>query len=224
MKHNLKSLGDKLWSDYEAHCQRLLREALREVSQRATWDQDEDSLNRQLYKAIIRASHAAVQRDYHVPAVVYEGRNPPAYADEERAKREFKRPDFYWAYIDQYASDPNDAAKQFVVECKRLTRRRAHYSKEYVESGVCRFITKEHGYAMGMPSGAMVAYLQDIHLDDALERVNLIAVREVFSTLVLIRRRGEKSAELEQTVDRPFAVSPFHLIHIWSRMGGRSPT
>ena len=221
MSKQFRSLSDKLWRDFEGLCLRILQKALLDIAREATIAEDEDCLNRQLYKAIIRVSYAYIQQGDHLPPVVYEGSNPPSGSDQKRAKREFKRPDFYWAYIDEYTVSADDSAKQFVVECKRLTRPHAHYTREYVKSGIGRFVARDYGYGKGMASGAMVGYVQDIDLDDAVERVDSIADREVNAPLILRLRRGDSWADLEHELDRPFAVSPFHLKHIWRRVGVR---
>ena len=198
---------------------RTLREALEDLSEKANVDQDEPDLNRDLYRAIIRASHAASQRGDHLPPVAPEGHNPPDPSDEERATREFKIPDFYWAYLDPYVDDPDHAAKQFVVECKRLTRPHARYARKYVTSGIRRFISLDHGYGKGAASGAMVGYLQDITLADAFDRVNAVAASESIPPLTLEWRTGEDRAEFHHEFARPFALSPFRLTHVWERMG-----
>ena len=207
-----------LWSDHERLCTLLLREALTKLANQSPCENEND-LNRYLYRAIICVSQRAVQRGEHLPPVVPEGRNPPAASDSERAEREFKIPDFYWAYIDPLANDPNDAAKQFVVECKRLTEPRAEYTREYVKSGISRFIGLGHGYGKGMESGAMIGYLQKVFVDDALARVSTVAQSNSIPPLVLRERDGETSAEFDHDLVRPFPTSPFHLIHIWGRIG-----
>ena len=212
-----------LWRNHELVCTRLLREALMMLADRSPHE-DENDLNRCLYRAIIRASYEADRRGEIVPVVVPEGRNPPASSDVERAEREFKIPDFYWAYIDPHANDPNDAAKQFVVECKRLTDPRTYYTREYVKSGVKRFIDVSHGYGKGTQSGAMIGYLQMMHIDDALARVIALLYSESISPLIPRSRDGEKRAEFDHYIIHPFQGSPFRLVHIWGRIGyGPSP-
>ncbi len=207
-----------LWRDLERRCLKLLREALSTLVDEPT-DEKETDLNRSLFRAIIRASHEAARRGEHIPMVVPEGRNPPDLSDLERAEREFKIPDFYWGYIDPFAADPNEAAKCFVVECKRLTEPRARYTQEYVKSGIVRFINVSHSYGKGAASGAMVGYLQGIYLDDALDRVNLAAKNNTIPLLALRERDGEAGAELRHELYRSFQVSPFQLTHMWSRIG-----
>ena len=134
-----------LWKNHERICLNLLQEALSTLVDEPT-DEKETDLNRSLFRAIIRASYEAERRGEHIPMVVLEGRNPPDLSDLERAERESKIPDLYWGYIDPLAADPNEAAKYFVVECKRLTEPRAWYTTEYVKSGIVRFVTVGHGY------------------------------------------------------------------------------
>jgi hypothetical protein len=182
----------------------------------------EVDLNRRLYRCIIRASHAASVKDgaESLPVVVPEGKNPPSGSDAERAAREHKIPDFYWAYIDHLAADPDAAAKQFVVECKRLTAPTSDwiYTKEYVMSGIARFISAEHGYGKDSLSGAMVGYLQEISLVDAHAEINKWASGESIPQLSVSRQAGDDSAELDHRLDRSFPESPFHLLHLWTRV------
>ena len=65
----------------------------------------------------------------------------------------------------------------------------------------------------------MVGYLQEVFLDDVLARVNGVANGDAIQVLAVIRRHGEKGAELGHQVTRPIPVSPFHLTHIWTRIG-----
>jgi hypothetical protein len=208
-----------LWGAHEHRCLQLLHEALALVAREDDGDAETD-LNRRLYRAIVRVSHAAARSGDPPPVVVPEGRNPPHPSDRERAEREFKIPDFYWAYIDHLADDPDAAAKQFVVECKRLTLASEgwNYTAEYVRSGIARFISRGHGYGIGMPSGAMVGYLQQIALDTALDEVNDHARSDEIPPLVISSRSGDESAELEHHVIRPYARSRFHLLHLWIRI------
>ena len=157
---------------------------------------DELVLNRALFLAIEDVTYDLEVRGEQLPALVYEGRNTPDLAESEQTERERKIPDFYWAYYDQYA-DRGDFRKSFVVECKRLTQPPDVYAREYVKSGIARFINVEHSYGHGMASGAMVGYLQEIALDDALARINVIAAGDAIPPLILRGRDGEASAELE---------------------------
>ena len=157
-------------------------------------------LNRQVERScIVRASYvivAARDRVEQLPVVVPEGRNPPVASDAERAAREHKIPFIYSPFLDHLAVNPLAAARQFVVECKRLTTssRSWVYTEQYVRSGVMRFITDEHAYGKDAPSGAMVGDLQAIELDIALQEVNACAVREQLPTLCLSSRNVCRAA------------------------------
>lgn len=197
----------------------LLRRALSQIGVNSA-EKTEPELNRDLYREIVRASHDAAKRGEEPPVVVPEGRNPPVGSDREQTIREFKIPDFYWAYIDHMTEDPSMAARQFVVECKRLTERSANwiFTREYVRSGIARFISNSHGYGKETPSGAMVGYLQCISLDEALREVNDIARLDSIPTLNIQARDNEVSADLDHDIVRTFPESPFHLTHVWVRV------
>ena len=211
----LNSLG--LWEKYEGIFLGLLRHALMEMAD-CPPEEDEDDLNRRLYKAIGRASHSITPGPDILPGVLLTPRNPPAAGDDERVEREQKEPDLIWPFVDSYASDPEECTKQFVVECKRLTEPHARFAREYVVSGIDRFRQPSHGYAKGMPSGAMVGYLQLIEVDNALQRVNSHNEMRSVPSLTLMERDGESNAEFEHSFDRPFAESPFRLLHLWARV------
>ena len=207
-----------LWSDFERLCLLLLREALTALANRDS-SENENDLNRHLYFAITHASQQAMRQGEYPPSVVPEGHSPPVASDSERAEREFKIPDFYWAYIDPHANDPYDASKQFVVECKRLAKPYGSYAHEYVKSGIARFIDVGHSYAKGMKSGAMAGYLQEVLVDDALASVNAVAASDSIPPLAMRGRNGEVSAEFDHDLNRSFPESPFRLIHMWARIG-----
>ena len=153
------------------------------------------------------------------PAVAPEARNPPAASDLERNTREYKIPDFRWGYVDAQADDPNDGAKQFFVECKRLTQPQNHYAREYVVSGIERFRSPGHAYGKDMPKGAMIGYLQDISFNDAVRLVNKTTTAKSITPLTLVERDSSDGAVFQHDFDRPFPMSPFVLVHIWARMG-----
>jgi hypothetical protein len=217
-KPRLSSLD--LWAAHERQCLLLLRRALTALAADCV-SEAEDDLNRELYWHLVRANHeAARDGEPPLPPVTYEGRNPPSASDEERARREFKIPDFAWGLTDHLATDPRRSAKHFVIECKRLTRpvrRDWIYTKQYIVAGVLRFVREEHAYGKDMRSGAMVGYLQDILAADAIHAVNATAAREAIAAL-LVRQSNEDEVDLEHDLDRPFPESPFRLQHLWARV------
>lgn len=201
------------WAAHERLCLRLLEAALRKFPV-VDPDEGEDALNRRLYFHITETGRDIERAEgVTLPVVVPEGLNPPLATDEERAAREHKRPDFYWAYHDH---DGREFARQFVVECKRLTlpSRSWVYSEQYVVAGVRRFASTEHGYGAQAWAGAMVAYLQNLQADEALAQVN----QYLGVTGLPELPPGTDSAgtrRLAHKFSRPFDHSPFSLFHIW---------
>ncbi len=209
-----------LWGNHERRCLRILRDAL-ELLEPPGDNEREVDINRRLYFCLVRASHAiaAGGSGETLPAPVPEARNAPSATDEERATREHKIPDFQWGYIDHLASNPAAAARQFVVECKRLTVASKNwvYTEQYVQAGIARFVSPEHAYGKDTPSGAMVGYLQTMQLDQALDEVNRCAVAERLAELALTSQNSARRIELEHALDRTFAETPFRLVHLWLR-------
>jgi hypothetical protein len=212
-----------LWERHEQRCMQLLRDALA-LLEDGPLDEREPDLNRRLYLSIIAAhARAAREGEEHLATVVLEGHNPPVASDAERAAREHKIPDLYWAYVDHLAQ-PEGAAHQFVVECKRLTKatRSWNYTEQYVHAGVLRFVAIEHAYGKDAPSGAMVGYLQAMDVDQALTEINANANANGIAELTIRQRPADAPVELDHQLERPFPDSPFLLMHLWRRPRARA--
>lgn len=207
-----------LWHRHQQRCVQMLRDAIALLADGPT-NEGEIDLNRRLYRAIIAVQGADARRGLEqLSVVVPEGRNPPVGSDVQRAVREHKIPDFYWSYVDYLAPEPEAVARQFVVECKRLTAatRNWDYIAQYVNAGVLRFVTEEHGYGKETPSGAMIGYLQAMDVDDALSGVNGHASAKGLSLLAIRDRSADALVELDHRLDRPFPDTPFLLMHLWT--------
>lgn len=107
-----------LWVVRETRCLSIIKRALSLLRQRHDLFKTEVDLNRLLYSCLLTASRDLYPEDEIAP--IMECNNQPDLDDEARAKREQKRPDFQWIYLDRYESDPQRSSKQFVIECKRL--------------------------------------------------------------------------------------------------------
>ena len=114
----LHRLAEKLWVAREAKCLSIIERALSMLRVADDLAETEVELNRQLYFYLLIASRELYPDDEIAPML--ECNNQPDSDDEARAKREQKRPDFQWNYLDRYEPDPQRSSKQFVVECKRL--------------------------------------------------------------------------------------------------------
>lgn len=204
------------WGAHERQCLELLRVAL-DTFPLNDLDESEEELNRRLYLHISQTARAMEQRDgISLPVIVPEGLNPPLATDQQRAIREFKRPDFYWAYHDPDGDEP---ARQFVVECKRLTTASSAwvYTQQYVIAGVKRFATTNHSYGKQAWAGAMVGYVQRITPDLARSEVNAYLDTAGLPTLGQALPVGHRVSSCSHELDRQFAHTPFRLLHLWRR-------
>jgi hypothetical protein len=212
-----------LWGIHVARCRALVRRALELLAA----DQlppvvNEVALNRLLYWCILTAQRELGALGDAPPApVIPEGHNAPAASDEERTERENKIPDFQWGLTDDQAIDVRESAKHFVVECKRvITPQRQDwiYTEQYVTAGVMRFVTRTHGYGMGVRDGAMVGYVQVLGFDHALNEIGMHLDAAGLEPLAEAFRDGETYMELGHSLVRDFEESPFELAHLWQRL------
>jgi hypothetical protein len=201
------------WARHEQRCIQVLTAALERLDL-PDHKESEDELNRRFYFCLLEAARAIEKRDeIELPVVVHEGRNPPLASDQERNQREFKRPDFYWAYHDHDGDEP---ARQFVVECKRITVASSSwvYTEQYVSAGVMRFIAVAHAYGKAAPAGAMVGYLQALDEADAAAAINACLQQASLPDLNLVTDPPPVS-ERGHSFTRSFPESPFRLRHFW---------
>lgn len=202
-----------LWARHEKRCVEVLTTALERLDLPDP-DESEDELNRRFYFCIAEAARAIEKRDeIDLPVVVPEGLNPPLASDQERNEREFKRPDFYWAYHDHDGDEP---IRHFVVECKRITLPSSSwiYTEQYVTAGVLRFIAVSHAYGKAAPAGAMVGYLQAVDEATAAAAINACLQQASLPELHPVTEPPPLS-ERSHAVNRGFPESPFLLRHFW---------
>lgn len=209
------------WERHVSHAIEVLLAALAILQSKEGLAQSEIDLNRELYFCLLEANRQQwiLGKGFDHPPIS-EAKNPPYPDDEHRAKRESKIPDFQWGLIDHTIIDPRHSARYFVFECKRLGKPpRADWvlNENYVENGIKRFMTEEHGYAKGEKSGAMIGYIQSMDVKDILKEVNMAAKIASIPLLSFSKDNWHKQGtyNLEQMLIRPFALSPFLLMHFW---------
>lgn len=206
-----------IWANREAKCLAILEQALSSLREESNLPEVEVDLNRRLYFCLLKASRKLYPNETVAPTP--ECNNQPDVDDEARATREQKRPDFQWIYLDKYEPDPNRSSKQFVVECKRLGKpARIDWvlNVNYVNHGVCRFKEAQWAYAKRFPSGAMVGYWQSMELEEILTEVTSEARKHSIPDLIQIGNwKARAVSQLEHSLDRAFAFSPFKLRHLW---------
>jgi hypothetical protein len=207
----------RLWETMIGECEEVLVLALRELARDQALNRGEESLNRRLMRVIDAVIYDR-RRDggSMVGAPAFDSRSSPAPSDEVRAGREFKRPDFAWLWIDDLATERTKSRREIPVECKRLAD--GAFLRRYADNGILRFVTVEHSYGKDMESGFMVGYLQGIGLDAAVEGVNAAVADHDLPAMAFIDRDGNDEAKLSHDLDRPFAITPFRLLHIWTRL------
>lgn len=203
----------KLWAKREEKCLRIICCALQLLRNDNDLPEQEDDLNRKLDSALLEAQGKLFPED-QVPHV-YESRNQPDADDQQRAKREGKRPDFQWIVYDRYTG----SRKAFVLECKRLGQKTGSgwdFNKNYSHKGIARFRDPECGYAKSMPSGAMVGYWQNMGGVAVLKAVNKGCKEISLPKLAHVGKWKLKDVTcFEQTLKRDFKISPFTLHHFW---------
>lgn len=206
-----------LWVTRETRCLSIIVEALKRLRNTPNLPETEIELNRHLYFCLLEASRELYPEDEIAPAA--ECNNQPDPDDEARARRDLKRPDFQWIYLDRYEADPHHSSKQFVVECKRLGRAvRADWilNVNYAHHGIVRFKEPEWAYAKRVPSGAMIGYWQDMEAHEVLSEVNEEARKNSLPDLVLAGEWNPRGiSRCEHSFERTFDMSPFHLHHMW---------
>jgi hypothetical protein len=213
--------GLNLWKSHETQVLETLLEALMLLAGTEGCEcQDEPELNRRLFFCLREANrnrYLRGEKAFDYPPT-WEARNPPSPSDSKGVSRERKIPDFYYGYEDHHCLDPVGWSRYFVIECKRLGVKSSsgwRFVDEYVVSGIVRFVKEEWGYGKDSPAGAMVGYVQSLSFQDASTEVNAVAQREGVVPLAL-RTSPEESIQVsDHLLDRPFAHSPFNLIHLW---------
>jgi len=213
----LQPLAHKLWARREAKCLSIIEHALSLLRTTDDLPKTEVELNRRLYFCLLAASRELYPDDEIAP--VTECNNQPDPDDEARVKREQKRPDFQWIFLDRYEPNAQRSSKQFVVECKRLgkpPRTDWVLNLNYSSHGVARFRDPEWAYAKVMQSGVMIGYWQSMDEKDLLLEVNSGCQNESLPNLILIGAWNPGSiSRLEHILERSFEISPFKLYHLW---------
>lgn len=206
-----------LWAAHEAKFFAILIRALVLLRECENLPESEVELNRKLYFCLLRATRELYPEEELAPLT--ECNNQPDRDDEARAQREQKRPDFQWAYLDRYESDPDLSSRQFVVECKRRGRALGAkwvFNLNYTDHGIIRFREPEWAYAKRAPSGAMVGYWQSMDGDQLLGEVHAGSRKRSLPDLTMLGNWSPSSvSRFAHTFERPFNVSPFNLHHLW---------
>ncbi len=209
------------WEEHEHRVLEVVGLALADLQATERLPTGEPALNRELHFCLRRVNVRLLRQGRGVQSTfVWEAQNQPLIDDEMGAVREDKRPDFQCGFVNLQEGDDDRASMFYTIECKRLGRpaNRWIFNVNYVEKGVVRFVTEEHGYGKATPSGAMLGYVQSMELDDILAEVNAAAEKRLLPPIILSgggwRQNGV--SRLDHRLTRPASMlSPFDLRHLW---------
>jgi len=206
-----------IWRRHEDDIISVLFKALRTLLSYKLDNVSENRINRKLYKEI----RHRMKLDNLSYIVMYEAANQPILDEAPDEGRERKRPDIQICWTDLLEENPDKYQREYVIECKRLGKplnKKRILTTEYVTKGIQRFVTKEHGYAKGVNSGAMVGYFQNMEFDTVLTEVNTVA-KALFLSPINLSVSGWQPGEitrLEQKLKRSeLTPSEFNLRHLW---------
>ncbi len=211
----------RTWYNHEQRVLEVVCLALGDLRVAEQLPTDEAALNRELHFRLRRVNVCLLRQGRGVQSpFVWEAQNQPLIDDEMRAAREDKRPDFQCGFVNLQESDDDRASMFYTIECKRLGQpaNRWILNVNYVEHGVLRFVTEEHGYGKATLSGAMVGYVQSMELADILTEVNAAAQKRSLSPIIPTDHGSQKGCvtRLNHRLARPPSLlSPFDLRHLW---------
>ena len=214
---SLLSIKNKFWKRFEETILEVIELAIEIFRDHGKFPLLEDDLNRKFYFCLVSANYQLQKQNKGLESPpFYEGNNQPNFDDGQRVARESKRPDFQWSITDISEPDPKRSSKQFVLECKRLGKPVGTWilNKNYVNHGIKRFIDKDHGYAYGVESSAMLGYIQDMDPIDILSEVNQ-EMNIINQDIISNQRESSNHIQFSQSLSRTFPLPEIKLKHLW---------
>ena len=218
------SLYVESWASWQRFCLDCLLLALCELRDLPGLPEGENAINGKLHECLRRAAKVVRPRGPY-GTIGYECPPQPFGESQETSRRLKACPDFVWGFVDHREPDPLSNAREFVIECKRIRNRSRswNYNESYVTDGVQRFIDSSKRYAIGVASGVMVGYWQDMEAGDILGEINNFAAGLGIPILILSADGWQIAAvsKFGHTLTRPFPVTPFDLGHLWVDLRGK---
>lgn len=207
----------EFWKKFENSILEIIELAIDLFQEKKPFPRKEDDLNRAFFSCLIEANYILQKEKRGQPcAPMYEANNQPKFEEGKRTIREFKRPDFQWSIMDTLEPDPLKSSKQFVLECKRLGLPNGSwvFNENYVNHGIKRFVSKEHGYAYGVESSAMLGYVQDMDIYKILSEVN-INIESIKQQRLSETQKKEITLHLSHILKLEYKEDAVRLIHLW---------
>ena len=212
-------INRRLWQHRRAHYFAVFERALLLLRCKQSLPEDEPNLNRELHNTSVTA-RLELDPEGLYDRPTFESQNLPDPDEEFVQPFEYKRPDIQWIHDAESATDDRHREKSFVIECKRLgepTNARWMLNEQYVIGGITRFTSADWRYGMHMSEGAMIAFIQNMTLNDIHVEVNGYAQREEIPLIDLHLSGMQEGgvSYLNHRLTRDFPQSPFHLRHMW---------
>jgi len=218
-----------LWKRHVECVLRVMAGALKRLSERLELPDKEEGLDRWLYlDAREEYLHLPDDKRPNNFNLISKSENPPREESDIGEQWTLTKPDFKWRLCNNLATTPNELAMDFDIESKRLGKPTSPswiLNREYVESGIARFILATHRYGNGVDSGLMIGYIQTMTPMDILKKINR-HLREYTPKKIPILsfRKADfeenKIAKTSQLIKkRCFPPVQFTLYHLWIDLG-----
>ena len=208
-------LRQDTWQEWEKCVLEIFCIALKELTTKPKMPKKEDDITRLLAPIVRRCRRNWIikNRKELQGHPICRAKGQADEEDKTKQKKEDKDPEFLWGFTDYL----KNCDRFFTVECKNLTHPPSGSCSYYVSGGIERYIKKEWSYGIHCSSGLMIAYVQTIGLQAALDGINEYARRKDIPILNLIGewQKGNIST-LKNEFKRPeVPISPFSLHHFW---------
>lgn len=159
---------------------------------------NEDDISRDLYLALGNVIFNGRYKHLQLGLPNFQTQSQPNLKDKRKAKREDKRPDFLWTYIDYVNRDRRD----FYAECKRLKEDKTYHCREYVKNGLNRFLEKDWSYGFGCENGLMIGYVEEISINDCLSKIKEYLKETGIPSIAPYQKAGKNKSYLKHTLNR----------------------
>jgi hypothetical protein len=206
------------WEDKQRSYLSVIKNALPELKKESETLKlvGEDEISRQLYLIIEAYLLSSEGEKLQMQLPSFQSQSQPIKTDKVKQKREDKRPDFLWSYVDY----SNKTRRDFYIECKRLTKSKSVYCKNYVKEGINRFITKEWSYGLNCNLGLIVAYVQNLTPDECLDSIKINTDKCFIPELKKVSRTRKGLYHYNHSLKRTgIPHDPIELNHFWIEIG-----
>ncbi len=170
---------------------------------------EEDDISRELYLAIQKVIFSPRFRKKKLDLPTFQSNIQPNPKNKVKVKSEDKRPDFLWSHIDYV----NRKRLDFHIECKRLRPDKTYHCREYVMSGILRFITEEWSYGVDCENGLMIGYIENLTIDECIQKISEYLAANDIPAMSLRNTNNKCLSKYLHTLDRNSINRPPIALH-----------